>query len=399
MRPLEIRSYRQRRHMRNRRIAVLLVIVVIVGPIAYLLFGPSSKTKSPNLATKPVGPPMEIALVTEIGSGPAVGTGDTLSIIDLATGQSRRIRTVRVGSFPDAIAVTPDHRWVYVTNYNDNSVTPVSLLTGQAGRSIPAGSGPAGIAITPNGRTAYVTDAGSTPLGDMVTPIDLRTGHVLKSIRVGLGPEGIAITPDGTMAYVANSGAIVAGQNGAIGHTVTPIDLMTKRALHAVQVGNAPVALAVSRDGSTVFVTNSYSGSVSPISVAGDLAGTPIQLTGTPQAVSAMSGADRMLVASGTSTGADNVTTIDVVSQTVLSTVTVPANPTAVVSTADDATTWMISGGTDALVPIDLKSASVMGALAVHLSGGPYALALTTVPSSTAATLFTVQPTHHTKLG
>ena len=122
--------------------------------------------------------------------------------------------------------------------YRDTGRT---CVTGRAGKAIAAGNGPAGIAITPNGEMAYVSDAGTAPIGNTVTPINLVTKKPLPPITVGDGPQGIAIPPDGKTAYVADAGAIVSGQSGPVGKTVTPSNLATGRALPPIPVGNGPL--------------------------------------------------------------------------------------------------------------------------------------------------------------
>jgi YVTN family beta-propeller protein len=41
-----------------------------------------------------------------------------------------------------------------VGNYNDDTVTPINLVTNTAGTPIPVGGAPTSIAITPDGSTA-----------------------------------------------------------------------------------------------------------------------------------------------------------------------------------------------------------------------------------------------------
>ena len=172
-------------------------------------------------------PPHAIAYVTRVGSRGAIGSGASLMPVDLTIRRTRHpYEPVRVGSYPDAVAIAPNGRFAYVTNFLSGTLTPVDLATGTALRSVRVGNGPAGITLTPNGAMAYVTDAGTAAsLGDTVTPVELPSGHVLKPIKVGGGPQGIAITPSGRFAYVADAGAIVTGQSGSLGTTVTPIDL------------------------------------------------------------------------------------------------------------------------------------------------------------------------------
>src|SRR5580698_5820189 len=110
----------------------------------------------------------------------------------------------------------------YLANFAKNQVTPVNLVTRQAGAPIRVGIGPDAIAISPDGAIAYVACAGS----DTVVPIDTATGKAGKPISVGVRPSYLAITPDGSTAYVADNGS----------SQVTPIDLTTGQAGPAIAV-------------------------------------------------------------------------------------------------------------------------------------------------------------------
>jgi DNA-binding beta-propeller fold protein YncE len=323
-------------------------------------------------------PPDLVGLVALIGTGPNEGTGSTVAALDL-TNTAKPSRSITVGGFPDAIAIAPHRHMAYVTNYQTNNVTPIDLRTGKVGRSLAAGTGPAGIAISPDEKTAYVTDAGGSPIGNTVTPINLKTGRAGKAIVVGAGPQGIAITPDGRHAYVADAGAIVTGQTGAIGHSVTPIDLKTGRALAPITVGNAPVAIVISADGSTGYVANEYSGSVTPFSTANDTALTPIEMSGSPQALAIAPNGSSVWVANAPSSVSpgNNLTPIDVSSATAGKPVALPKGPTSLAITPDGATAWIVCYGANAVVPVNLSSAVVETADEVSVPGGPYALALT----------------------
>ncbi len=286
-----------------------------------------------------------------------------------------------------------------MTNYTSNSVTPIDLVTGKALPSIALGAnaGPAGIAITPDGTKAYVTDAGATgTLGDTVTPIDLATGKTLAPITVGPGPEGIAITPNGQRAYVADSGAFVPGQTGAIGSTVTPVDLTTGKALPAILVGHVPAAVAISPNGSTALVANVNSGSVSPIDISTDKAGSPISVQGGPVSI-AISASDPTTawVADGVSTASKtgNVTPISLTSDTAGSPIAVGNNPQSIAVSPDGATAWVVCYQSQTLVPVNTKTQKP--GIPIHLSGGPYAIAL--VSRSTSSTTTTTTPSKKKK--
>jgi YVTN family beta-propeller protein len=143
--------------------------------------------------------------------------------------------------------------WVYVTNLESNTVTPIEVATNKPGPEIKVGSGPFAVAITPDGKSAYVANEGGT-----VTPIEVATNKPGPEIKVGSGPDGIAITPDGKTAYVAN----------AFSGTVTPIEVATNKPGPEITVGERPDGVAITPDGSLAYVVNEGSGRVTPIEVA-----------------------------------------------------------------------------------------------------------------------------------
>ena len=80
------------------------------------------------------------------------------------------------------------------------------------------------MAITPDGKHAYVTNYVDGQ-GDTVSVITTATGAVSAPITVGKGPVGVAITPDGKHAYVANSGdgtvSVITTATGAVSAPIT----------------------------------------------------------------------------------------------------------------------------------------------------------------------------------
>ena len=79
----------------------------------------------------------------------------------------------------------------YVVNEGPGTVTPFSTLTGKVSKAIKEGSFPRAIAITPDGTTAYVANADS----GTVTPVRTATGTLEKPIKVGSRPIAIALAP------------------------------------------------------------------------------------------------------------------------------------------------------------------------------------------------------------
>ncbi|HEY7014592.1 MAG TPA: alkaline phosphatase family protein [Streptosporangiaceae bacterium] len=124
--------------------------------------------------------------------------------------------------------------------------------------------------------TAFVVNYGlGTPTPSTVTPVNLVTRKAGRAIRVGADPQAIAVTPNGRTAYVVNSGS----------GTVTPISTVTRTAGPAIAVGDNPQAIAITPDGRTAYVSNAGSDTVTPISTATNQAGPPIRTGAYPRAL------------------------------------------------------------------------------------------------------------------
>ena len=118
--------------------------------------------------------------------------------------------TIQVGSFPYAVALTPDGRFAYAPNCGEfclsdepSSVSTVSVIdtatnTVAATVPLPPTSSPTGVAITPDGKFAYVPNGWSNSVAVIdTTKAVADPGHaVVATIPVaGPRPETIAISP------------------------------------------------------------------------------------------------------------------------------------------------------------------------------------------------------------
>jgi len=352
--------------------------------------GSTASNHTTTTSSLPPLPPNLIAYVALAGTGASVGNGSTLVEVTLAPPPASVSSPLRVGIYPDAVAVAPGGRLVLVTNYSSNTVTPIVEPSNKVLPAIDAGEGPADVAITPDGTTAYVTDANA----DTVTPINLRTLKPGKPIVVGNGPQGIAITPDGSKAYVADAGAIVTGQSGTIGHDVTPIDLSTGRALAPIRVGNAPVGVAITPDGSTVFVTNLNSESVTPITVASDTPGASIATAGGPVAVVVARNAAWVVNTPASGQG-NNLQPISVATERAGKPIKMPSGAQNLSVLPGGGTAWVVCLNSDKLVAVNLVTHRV-GAT-VKVRGGPFAVAVAYQPRGPAPTTTTVAKAKKTK--
>ena len=106
-------------------------------------------------------------------------------------------------------------------------------------------------------------------------------------------PEQFAVVfrrhaPDIQRYVVRRHGSTVYVANSSSG-TVTPIRTATNTALPAIKTGDGPKAIAITPDGKTAYVVSDgdggRSGWVTPICTATNTALRPIKLTGSPTAI------------------------------------------------------------------------------------------------------------------
>jgi YVTN family beta-propeller protein len=172
-----------------------------------------------------------------------------LSRVDLST---KKIDAVYpVGSVPKVVKVSPDNKYILVSNWCSYTVTIISVETQQVVKTIKIGRYPRGIAITSDSKFAYVAEMG----GNRIHQINLEDFSV-NYIPIGSNPRAIVLSPDNTKLYATLniSGKVIAW------------DLATNKAIKSVATGKSARSLAISKDGSALYVVNFRSGTLSVVS-------------------------------------------------------------------------------------------------------------------------------------
>jgi YVTN family beta-propeller protein len=172
---------------------------------------------------------------------------------------------IRVGLVPKFLAVTPDGRYLLVSDWCSYAVSVVDLQLGKEIREIYVGAYPRGIAVTADSTTAYVAVMGSSHLA----VLNLRTMKVARTIYVGNAPRHLVLDPAGRYLYVTLNG------EGA----VAKLDLRTSRVVATRWTGRDPRSMAIAPDGRTLYVVNYFSNGVSVLR-ASDLAVLQHETTG-----------------------------------------------------------------------------------------------------------------------
>lgn len=206
----------------------------------------------------------ELAYVTN--SGTSNKPGNTVSVID--TKIDKVIKTITVGNTPQGVAITPNGTRVFVVNSGDNTVSVINTATNKVIATILVGNEPILVAITPDGKRAYVGNGEEATQQSTVSVIDTSSNMVTNVIPVSFFPFGIAIgnTPFGTRAYVAITPAGIVSVIDANPNSPTYNTVITN-----IPVGVAPIEVAITPDGSTVYVTNAGDNTVSAIDTGTNL--------------------------------------------------------------------------------------------------------------------------------
>lgn len=202
----------------------------------------------------------------------ALLNGGRIAVIDADPGSSSYntvTATITAGVNSRGLAVTPDSKKIYVTNWGTTQntgtiqdsavmvidVDPDSATYTTATTTITSIICPTAVAVSPNGTAVYVTSTDVNNLYAQVSVIDTVSNAVSSTINLNTAtPTAVNFSPDGTRAYV-----LITNQpspTGGIG-TVSVIDTATKSVIASIGVDNSPIGMAVSPDGKYVYVTNS----------------------------------------------------------------------------------------------------------------------------------------------
>ena len=159
-------------------------------------------------------------------------------------------RAYHVGAVPKVVAVTPDGRFVLVTNWCTWDLSVISTKLGREVKRIPIGAYPRGIAVSPKGNAAYVAVMG----GNELVRVDLRrwtTSH----LGVGAGPRAAVFHPSDRYIFTTLN---------AEGR-VAKLDLKTGTVTAKVATGQAPRSMTIAADGRSLYVVNYESGTVTKL--------------------------------------------------------------------------------------------------------------------------------------
>lgn len=178
------------------------------------------------------------------------------------------LQTFNVGRQPTHIGVNIPTNKVYVDNVLDNTVSVIDLNIGQVTATVPLASQPAGLAVNQAINRYYVSIQGGVAVYDGVD------NSLVTTIAVSGTPSVIAINPDTKRIYVQDSAD----------NEVHVIDGDSNQVIAELPVRHPGNGIVINRSSNQIFVSSASSrgGSVSVFDGSSNLLITTLTLPGNP---------------------------------------------------------------------------------------------------------------------
>ncbi len=165
-------------------------------------------------------------------------------------------QVIAVGAVPKFVAVTPDNTKVLVTNWCSYDLSVVDTASATELIRIPIGRYPRGITVSSDSKTAYIAIMGSTEIA--VVDLTNLNAPVSKIRNVGSSPRSLLLSPDDRYLYVSLN------RDGR----VIKFDLKDSQVVGSVYTGSGARSLAMSDDGTAIYVVNYHSDTFSKVRTA-----------------------------------------------------------------------------------------------------------------------------------
>jgi len=171
------------------------------------------------------------------------GQAACIERLDLTTG--RLTGSTFIGCTPSCVAFDPAGARAYVSVHYLDQIAVMDATRHVLIQTWPVRGDPLPLLLCHNGRTLFVTTN-----EDQLFGLSAMTGRLLGSIRLPATSHHLALHPAGDRFYVATRTA------GA----VLEVDVSHYRVLRSFEVAGWPQGLAVSPDGTTLYVANEHHG-------------------------------------------------------------------------------------------------------------------------------------------
>jgi YVTN family beta-propeller protein len=234
-----------------------------------------------------------------------------------SVGHTAGAKGIPTGKSPHSVAVSPDDRRLYTTNFASGTVSVIDVEGMAIVETIDAVEGPYGVAANPSGHGLHVAGPGFKRL----VYIDFDSGPT--QINLHRAPYGVAVSPDGGRVYLTL----------ALEDSVLVTDQFGMEEFAEIRGIDFPTGVAVAPDESLLYVTHYFAGKVSVVDLAQKAVTATISVGPNSYGAALSPYGERLYVAHF---GSDSVSVIDTTKLTV--TDTIPAASPRGVAVNHDAT-------------------------------------------------------------
>jgi len=208
------------------------------------------------------------------------------------------------------------------------------------------------ITATPKPAEYVYIPASASP--GTVTVVNTSTNTITATINVGDGPIGISASPDGSRVYTANTAS----------NNVSVINTSTNTVVATVSVGSYPNSLAVSSDGKKVFIGNVNDGTVSVISTASNTVIATISGFTKPYALAAGTTGSLLYVANN----GNIISVVNTATNTIVKNITVGDDPWQIAVNPAGTRVYVTNLVDNSVSVIDAASNTVIATIPVDLT-------------------------------
>jgi DNA-binding beta-propeller fold protein YncE len=206
----------------------------------------------PDLGT---GPGHSLMLMPDKKTAAINVAGDNMiAVIDVASGQITR--KVPTGKFPCDLHFTPDGRYAYTPERDQDTVSMFDTTTWSLVKTVnfPAGSQPYMLRVSPDGKEVWV----QTSKLDQNTVLSAEDLSTLATMPTGKGPVTNAWSVDGKYSIVSNESDTFA----------SVFDAKNYKEVARLMVGQGATNVGFTRDGATGFMSVTGANSVAVIDMS-----------------------------------------------------------------------------------------------------------------------------------
>jgi DNA-binding beta-propeller fold protein YncE len=147
---------------------------------------------------------------------------------------------------PSALCPTKDGKTIYIVNKDSHEIAVFNTADDKVAKSITLGDGflPAGAVLSADEKILYVVGGG---VKGRVLAVEPASGNITKTGTAGHTPAAVAISPDGTKLFVCNQ----------FTNNVSEFSLPDLTPTRVIKVVREPRCAVVTQDGKYVLVANS----------------------------------------------------------------------------------------------------------------------------------------------